>query len=226
MQTGSNLKALFLNCTLKKSPEVSNTDALIKVVADLMTAMDVECETVRLADYNIAYGTDSDMGDGDEWPTIYEKIKAADILVPSMPIWMGVRSSPCQLMCERLDGSYRDMNAKTGQYPLYGKVVGVIVTGNEDGAHDCCSTTLYNFTHYGCTVPPNADCYWVGDAGPGPSYIEAGQGHLYTNRTARFLAHGAVWMAKMLKEHGPIEVNLIELTEEAQKVSRDTAPAG
>jgi multimeric flavodoxin WrbA len=114
MQTGSNLKALFLNCTLKKSPEVSNTDALIKVVADLMTAMDVECETVRLVDYNIAYGTESDMGDGDEWPTIYEKIKAADILVPSMPIWMGVRSSPCQLMCERLDGSYRDMNAKTG----------------------------------------------------------------------------------------------------------------
>ena len=46
-------------------------------------------------------------------------------------------------------------------------LVGVIVTGNEDGAHDCCATTLYNFTHYGCTVPPNADCYWVGDAGPG-----------------------------------------------------------
>ena len=114
----SDLTALFLNCTLKKSPEVSNTDALIKVVADLMTAMDVECETVRLADYNIAYGTESDMGDGDEWPTIYEKIKAADILVPSMPIWMGVRSSPCQLMCERLDGCYRDMNDETGQYPL------------------------------------------------------------------------------------------------------------
>ena len=220
------LKALFLNCTLKKSPEVSNTDALIDVVADLMTPLGVECETVRLADYKIAYGTDSDMGDGDEWPGIYEKIKAADILIPAMPIWMGVRSSPCQLMCERLDGSYRDLDPETGQYPLYGKVVGVIVTGNEDGAHDCCSNTLYNFTHYGCTVPPNADCYWVGDAGPGPSYIEAGQGHLYTNRTARFLTHGTVWMARMLKEHGPIEMNLIKLTEEAQEVSTDTAPAG
>ncbi len=93
MQAGWNLKALFLNCTLKKSPEVSNTDALIEVIADLMAAMGVECETVRLADYKIAYGTESDMGDGDEWPRIYEKIKAADILVPSMPIWMGVRSS-------------------------------------------------------------------------------------------------------------------------------------
>lgn len=220
------LKALFLNCTLKKSPAVSNTQALIDVVANLMKPMGVECETVRLVDYNIAYGTESDMGGGDQWPEIYTKIKEADILVPSMPVWMGVRSSLCQLMCERLDGSYRDLNPETGQFPLYGKVVGVIVTGNEDGAHDCCATTLYNFTHYGCTVPPNADCYWVGDAGPGPSYIDAGQGHLYTNRTARFLAHGTVWMANMLKVHGPIGTNLIELTAEAQRVSTDTAPAG
>jgi len=220
------LKALFLNCTLKKSPETSNTQALIDKVADLMAPMDVECETVRLVDYKIAPGIESDMGDGDEWPKIYDKIKAADILVPSMPVWMGVRSSQCQLMAERLDGSYRDLDPKTGQYPLYNKVVGVIVTGNEDGAHDCCSTTLYNFTHYGCAVPPNPDCYWVGDAGPGPSYIEEGQGHLYTNRTARFLASGCVWMARMLKEHGPIGTNLIELTEEAQKVSTDSAPAG
>ena len=221
-----SLKALFLNCTLKKSPAVSNTQALIDVVAGLMKPMGVECETVRLVDYNIAYGIESDMGDGDEWPAIYSKIKDADILVPSMPIWMGVRSSPCQVMCERLDGSYRDLDPDTGQYPLYGKVVGAIVTGNEDGAHNCCANTLYNFTYYGCTVPPNADCYWVGDAGPGPSYIEAGQGHLYTNRTARFLASGTVWMANMLKTHGPIGTNLVELTAEAQKVSTDTAPAG
>jgi len=220
------LKALFLNCTLKKSPATSNTQALIDLVADLMEPMGVECETVRLADYNIAYGTESDMGDGDQWPEIYTKIKDADILIPSMPIWMGVRSSLAQVMCERLDGSYRDLDLDTGQFPLYGKVVGVIVTGNEDGAHDCCATTLYNFTHYGCTVPPNADCYWVGDAGPGPSYIEAGQGHLYTNRTARFLASGTVWMANMLKTNGPIGTNLVELTADAQKVSTDTAPAG
>ena len=118
------------------------------------------------------------------------------------------------------------MDPDTGQYPLYGKVVGVIVTGNEDGAHDCYSVTLYNFTHYGCTVPPNADCYYVRNAGPGPSYIEEGQSHLYTNRTARFLASATVWMARMLKEHGPIQTNLIKLTEEAQKVSSDTAPVG
>jgi multimeric flavodoxin WrbA len=220
------LKALFLNCTLKKSPGASNTQALIDKVAALMEPLGVEHETIRLVDYNIAAGTASDMGPGDQWPQIYDKIKQADILIPSMPIWMGARSSQCQMMCERLDGSYDDMDPETGQYPLYGKVVGVIVTGNEDGAHDCCATTLYNFTHYGCTVPPNVDCYWVGDAGPGPSYIAAGQGHLYTNRTARFLAHSTVWMANLIKQNGPMPINLLELTKQAQQVSTDTAPAG
>lgn len=95
------LKALLLNATLKKSPETSNTQALIDVVADLVKPMGVDCETVRLVDYKTSPGTASDMGDGDEWPTIYEKMKAADILIPSMPIWMGSRSSPCQAMCER-----------------------------------------------------------------------------------------------------------------------------
>ena len=164
-----DLNALFLNCTLKKSPETSHTQALIDKVAGLMEPMGVECETVRLVDYKIAFGTESDMGDGDEWPTIYDKIKTADILVPSMPIWMGARSSLCQLMAERLDGSYRDLDPNTGQYPLYNKVVGVIVTGNEDGAHDCCATTLYNFTHYGCTVPPNATGSVMQARGPATS---------------------------------------------------------
>ena len=117
-QTSGAHKAVILNCTLKKSPAVSNTQALIDKVAALMTPMGVQCETVRLVDYKIAFGTETDMGDGDEWPKIYEKIKETDILVPSMPIWMGVRASPCQLMCERLDGSYRDIDPVTGQYPL------------------------------------------------------------------------------------------------------------
>jgi multimeric flavodoxin WrbA len=74
------------------------------------------------------------------------------------------------------------------------------VTGNEDGAHDCCANTLFNLTHLGCTVPPNVDCYWVGDAGPGPSYIAAGgDKHLYTNRTARYMAHNLVAGAKSLQ---------------------------
>lgn len=100
-------------------------------------------------------------------------------------------------------------------------VAGVIVTGNEDGAHDCCANTLFNLTHLGCTIPPNVDYYWVGDAGPGPSYIAAeGERHLYTNRTARYMAHNLVWGALALKAN-PNPVNLLDLDAQAKLVSDD-----
>lgn len=74
-------------------------------------------------------------------------------------------------------------------------------------------------THLGCTVPPNADCYWVGNAGPGSSYIEAGgEKHLYTNRTVRYMANNLVYFAKLLKEN-PIPTNLKKLDEAAKRVS-------
>jgi len=180
----------------------------------------VVSETIRVTDYKVAFGVSSDEGDGDEWPPILERVKACDILVIAMPIWFGVRSSVAQLVMERLDGTYAEGNPNTGQYPLYGKVGGVIVTGNEDGAHDCCANTLFNLTHLGCMVPPNVDCYWVGDAGPGPSYLAAGgDKHLYTNRTARYMAHNLVWGARTLQAN-PIDTNLKALDTEAKAVSR------
>ena len=215
-----DLKAVILNCTLKKSPAVSNTEALIDKVVSLMEPLGVASEVIRVVDYDIPFGVDSDMGEGDEWPQIYARLKAADIVIIGTPIWFGVRSAVAQLVIERLDGSYSDGDPVTGQFPLYGKVAGVIVTGNEDGAHDAAATTLFNLSHLGCVVPPNADTYWVGDAGPGPSYIEAGgDRHLYTNKTARYLAHNVAFMARLLKQH-PIPTNLNELIIEARKVSR------
>jgi multimeric flavodoxin WrbA len=212
--------ALVLNCTLKPSPETSNTQALIDRVAEIFAGLGVETETVRVVDYHVPFGVSSDMGEGDEWPVILDKIKAADILIVATPIWFGVRGSVAQLVIERLDGTYDEGDPETGQFPLYGKVAGCIVTGNEDGAHDAAATTLFNLSHLGCTIPPNADCYWVGDAGPGPSYIEAGgDKHLYTNKTARYMAHNLAYFAGLLKEH-PIPTNLKALIGEAAGVSR------
>jgi multimeric flavodoxin WrbA len=214
------LKALFLNCTLKKSPRISNTQALIDKAAALFRDLGVETETIRVVDHNVLFGTESDMGEGDEWPGILRHIKACNILIIGSPIWFGVRGSVAQMVIERLDGTYMEGDPETGQYPLYGKVAGVIVTGNEDGAHNVAAHTLFNLTHLGCTVPPNADSYWVGEAGPGPSYIEAGgDRHLYTNRTVRYLVHNTTFMAKLLAEN-PIPTNLVNLDEEAKKVSR------
>ena len=214
------LKALYLNCTLKRSPTTSNTEALIAKVCGVMEPLGVECEVIRPVDHDIRFGVSSDEGPSDEWPAILKKIRASDILVLGSPIWFGVRSSVCQMVLERLDGTYSEGNADTGQFPLYNKVAGVIVTGNEDGAHDVAANTLFNLSHLGCTVPPNCDCYWVGDAGPGPSYIEAGaDDHLYTNRTARYMAYNIVYMARLLRDN-PIPVNLKALDEEAREASR------
>jgi multimeric flavodoxin WrbA len=215
-----NLKAVILNCTLKRSPEISNTRALIDKAVKLFQEKGVETEVIRVVDHNIPFGVSSDEGDGDEWPEILKKIKACDILIIGTPIWFGVRSAVAQLVLERLDGTYDESNTETGQFPLYGKVGGVVITGNEDGAHNVAAHTLFNLSHLGCTIPPNVDTYWVGEAGPGPSYIEAGgEKHLYTNKTVRYMVNNLVYFAKLLKEH-PIPTNLRKLYEEAKEESR------
>jgi multimeric flavodoxin WrbA len=112
---------------------VSNTEALCHEVIRWFDTMDVTSEIVRIVDYDVKFGITSDEGDGDEWSLILEKIKGADIIVMAEPIWFGVRSSVCQIVIERLDGTYAERN-EVGQYPLYNKVAGCVVTGNEDGA--------------------------------------------------------------------------------------------
>lgn len=213
------LNATILNCTLKKSPETSNTKALIDKAVKLYSERGVESEVIRVVDYDVAPGVYSDMGEGDEWPKILKKVKEADILVIGSPIWFGVRSSVAQRVVERLDGTYMEADKETGQYPLYGKVAAVIVTGNEDGAHNVAANTLFNLTHLGCTVAPNSDSYWVGPAGPGPSYIDAkGQKHEYTNRTIRYLVENTTYLARLLKEN-PIPSNLKHLDDQAKEES-------
>jgi multimeric flavodoxin WrbA len=194
----AELSAVFLSCTLKPSPAVSNTEALATKVIEWFDELDVSSEIIRVVDYNVKPGVTSDEGDGDEWPLILDKIKKADIIVIATSIWFGVRSSIAQLVIERLDGTYAERNEQ-GQYPLYNKVAGVVITGNEDGAHSAAETTLFNLTHLGCAIPPNPDTYWVGEAGPGPSYIEVGQDHEYTKRTTRWMAMNLVHLAKAIK---------------------------
>src|SRR4051794_33195327 len=120
---GMELSALVLNCTLKKSPEASNTQGLIDMVTAHFDDLGVRHETIRPVDYVIPFGVVSDLGDGDQWPQILEKVLAADILIMGMSIWFGVRNSVIQMVIERLDGTYESTNA-VGQYPLYNKVAG------------------------------------------------------------------------------------------------------
>lgn len=217
------LTALFLNCTPKKSPCVSNTRALCDDVAKVYTEEhDVSCEVLRVVDYTVLPGIKSDMGKGDEWPEILQKIKAADILIVATPIWIGNISSVAQRVFERLEGTYSEGNEENGQYPLYNKVGGAIVTGTEDGGHFCAKTINFCLYRFGCSIPPGADCYWVGPAGPGPSYIKAeGSKHLYTNRTKWTMVENSVYLAQLLKDN-PIPTDLFEVEENAVAESRDS----
>jgi multimeric flavodoxin WrbA len=215
------LKALFLNCTPKKSPQISHTRGLCDDVAKVYSGEhNVSCEIIRVVDYTVLPGIESDMGDGDEWPQILKKIKAADILIVATPIWIGNISSIAQRVFERLEGTYSEGDSSNGQYPLYNKVGGAIITGTEDGGHFCAKTINFCLYRFGCSIPPGADCYWVGMAGPGPSYIDAeGSKHLYTNRTKRTMVENSVYLAQLLKDN-PIPTNLFDVEKKAVAESR------
>lgn len=195
------LRALVLNTSLKSGDEQSNTRALIDDVIRIFERNEVETEVVRVADYNISLGIAKDMGEGDEWPHIYEKVKEADILLIGTPIWLGEKSSLATLTIERLYGGSSETNEK-GQGIYYNKVGGVAITGNEDGAKKAASSILYGLSHMGFTIPPNVDAYWVGEAGPGPSYIEAeGYKNEFTWGHIEMLAYNLIHFARILRNH-------------------------
>src|ERR1700744_3695864 len=162
------MKALFLNCTLKPSPGFSNTGALIEKAEQQLKEYGIETETIRLVDFNVKPGNESDMGDGDEWPQILDKIKNCDIFIIGTPIWMGHLASTTQRVIERLDAIFHEdgmADEKTGQYFTYNKVAGCLITGNEDGAHSWAAQVLWSMQELGFTIPPNVNAYWVGMAG-------------------------------------------------------------
>ncbi len=206
----SDLRALFLNCTLKRTPELSHTQGLIDLSTAIMEKNGVKVDVLRPVDYQIAYGVYSDMTERgwekDEWPGIYEKVKAADVLVITSPIWLGEKSSVCTQVVERLYSSSADLNEE-GQYAYYGRVAGCLITGNEDGAKHCCMNILYSLQHLGYVIPPQADAAWLGEAGPGPSYLDPGSGgpeNDFTNRNTTFMTWNLMHLARMIKDAGGI----------------------
>ncbi len=206
----SDLKALFLNCTLKKSPELSHTEGLIRIAREIMEKNGVTTETLRPVDYKIATGVQPDMvdhgWDADDWPEIFRKVQGSDILVVTTPVWLGEKSSVCTQVIERLYGNSHLLN-EHGQYAYYGRVGGCLVTGNEDGAKHCAMNVLYSLQHLGYVIPPQADAGWIGEAGPGPSYLDdrsGGPENDFTNRNTTFMTWNLLHLARMIKDAGGI----------------------
>jgi len=206
----SDLSAVVLNCTLKKSPERSNTRGLIDVSKAILEANGVSVEVIRAVDHAIAPGVYPDMtehgAERDDWPAILDKVLAAEILVIGSPIWLGERSSVCSRVIERLYSASGQLNDK-GQYLYYGRVGGCIITGNEDGVKHCSMGILYALQHLGYTIPPQADAGWIGEAGPGPSYLDPDSGgpeNEFTQRNTTFMTWNLLHLARMLKDAGGV----------------------
>jgi multimeric flavodoxin WrbA len=208
-----DLRAVFVNCTLKPSPEVSNTEGLAAVSQEIMRRQGVAVDIIRAVDHDIAPGVWLDMTEHgwerDDWPALFERILPADILVLCTPIWLGEKSSVCTRVIERLYGNSSQLN-EAGQYAYYGRVAGCVVTGNEDGIKHCAMNILYSLQHLGYTIPPQADAGWIGPAGPGPSYLDPGSGgpeNDFTNRNTTFMTWNLLHVARMLKDNGGMPVH-------------------
>lgn len=182
-----------------------------------MESQGVTVEKIYLLDYNISFGMVKDGSTNaqiDDWPKIQKKIIDADILVIGTPIWLGVKSSVATLLIERMYAYSGDRNSKD-QYLYYGKTGGCVITGNEDGIKHCAMDLLYAMQHIGYTIPPQADCGWIGEAGPGASYGDTewdgkkidpplGFNNDFTNRNTTFMSWNLMHTARMLKDAGGI----------------------
>lgn len=201
-----SLRALFINCTLKRSPEPSHTGLLIGAVARLMDSHGVQVEQLRAIDHRIATGMSPDMAEQgwgeDAWPGIFARVRDADILVLGTPLWLGEKSSVCTRIVERLYSSSGEYNAK-GQFTFVDKVAGWIVTGNEDGVKHTSMNLAFSLSHLGYTIPPNPDCGWIGEIGPGPSFGDDGTIGLdneFTHRNVSLMAWNLMHMAAILRQ--------------------------
>ena len=220
-----DLKAVFINCTLKKSPKQSHTRGLIEVSKNIMEKEGLAVEVIRAADYILPNGIQPDMTEEgeeqDDWPELFKKIIAADILVICTPIWLGDKSSICTKIIERLYAMSAQQNDK-GQYIYYGKAGGCLITGNEDGIKHCAMNMLYSLQHLGYSIPPQADAGWIGKVGPGPSYLDKesnAQENDFTNRNTTFMTYNLMHLASMLKKNGgyPAYGNLPDQWEDGRR---------
>ncbi len=209
----SHLTAVTINCTLKKDPAQSHTGLLLSVSEQIMRAQGVAVEPIHALSHTIAPGVQPDMTehgwDRDDWPMLWEKVKAADILILGTPLWLGEESSVCRTVIERLYAMSALLNDK-GQSLFYGKVGGAVITGNEDGIKHSSMTILYALQHLGYTIPPQADCGWIGEAGPGPSFGDRAEGESgpvgfaneFTQRNTTIMTWNLMHLAHLLKNAG------------------------
>jgi multimeric flavodoxin WrbA len=192
------MKALALNCTLKRSPEESNTAALARVVLGALAEHGVETELVRVVDHVVEPGVVSEaVSEADGWPALHEKVLAADILVIATPTWLGQQSSVAKRVLERMDAMLSETK-DDGRPVAYDKVAGVVVTGNEDGAHHVISSVAGALNDIGYTIPGQGWTYWNKGPGPGEEEYLTSDETEWSNTTGVTAAQNLLAVARAL----------------------------
>ncbi|MEU5566958.1 flavodoxin family protein [Micromonospora musae] len=195
----ATIRALVLNCTLKRSPAQSSSEVLGREVLDALAEQGVDGELIRVVDHDVRFGVNTDEGDGDGWPAIRAKMLDARILVIATPIWLGQPSAVTKMVLERLDAELSETDDE-GRLLTYGKVAGVAVVGNEDGAHHTIAEIQQALNEVGFTCPAAGATYWVGEALQTVDYIDARPKPDTTDRTTRALALNSAHLARLLAE--------------------------
>ncbi|MDQ3729802.1 MAG: flavodoxin family protein [Actinomycetota bacterium] len=194
------MKATVINCTLKPSPEESNTEALAKVVTDALESDGIDTTVIRAVDLDLKPGVETDMGDGDDWPKVHKQLLDSEILVIATPTWLGRPSSVASRVLERMDAMLSETD--DDERPVaYNRVAGVVVTGNEDGAHHCIFEVSGQLGDIGYTIPGQAWTYWNKGPGPGDEYLETDEGHDWSAKTGRAAAQNLAGVARALAEN-------------------------
>jgi multimeric flavodoxin WrbA len=194
-----DLTCLTLNCSLKPDGP-SNTQVLLDQLLAELAERGVSSETIRVAAHDVRPGVEADVGDGDGWPAIRERILASDILVVGTPIWLGNPSSVARRVLERCDAFLSETD-DAGRMVTMGKVAGVVVTGNEDGAHNSIAQIYQGLADVGFTIPTNAATYWVGEAMQPVDYGDLEETPENVASTTRMAASGLAHVARLLRDH-------------------------
>ena len=195
-----DLSALALVCTLTPSPEPSSSELMARHILDELEQQGVRTSSLRIVDHEVKRGVQVDMGNGDEWPAIRERILAADIVVLATPIWMGHPCSIAQQVMERLDADLSETDAE-GRPVMYGKVATVAVVGNEDGAHKVIADMMQGLNDVGFTLPAQGGTYWVGEAMQTVDFKQLEKVPDPVASTNAGLARNAAHLARLLREH-------------------------
>lgn len=195
----AQLTALMINCTLKPAPADSSSDLLGRQILSALARHGVGIDSIRAVDHDIRPGVEADMGDGDEWPALRERVLAADILVFMTPTWLGQHSSVAQRVLERLDAELSETDAD-GRPTLFDKVALAGIVGNEDGAHHITGILYQSLGDVGFTIPAQGVVYWNGEAMHGTDYKDLDSTPEKVAQSTMTAAANAAHLARLLRE--------------------------